>query len=295
MARPAWHAHGLNRAGLYRAAAAVGARLPRSLRLRLAALLARRLRPWFSAEWRVVLANAARIAPTAPAAARQGMAADVFRHFAMCFSDLVVTNRQDDLGPVVAELEGRRHFRAAAEAGQGLIVLTAHLGNWDLGGRLAAQVSGRPTHVVMEAEHDPALEAMLRQGPPTVRFITRRRPTDVLGLVAALRRGEIVAMQGDRALGGRGDVPVPFFGAPVRFPLGPFLLARAAGVPVVPAFCVLQPDRRYRVRAMEPIAVARGDEVGALGRWVAVLEQAVRDCPEQWFNFFDCWDVPSAA
>jgi lauroyl/myristoyl acyltransferase len=295
MARPAWYAHGLNRVGFYRAAALVGTRLPRGLRLRLAALLARRLRPWFTAEWQVVLANAARIAPAAPAAARRGMAAEVFRHFAMCFSDLVVSNRQGDLGALVGELEGERHFLEALRAGQGVIVLTAHLGNWELGGRLAARVSGRATHVVMEAEIDPRLEDLLRRGSSTMRFITRRRPTDVLGLVAALHRGEIVAMQGDRALGGRGDVALPFFGAPVRFPLGPFLLARAAGAPVIPAFCMLRPDHRYRVRLLEPIAVARGEELAALARWVAVLEQTVRDCPEQWFNFFDCWGVPSAA
>lgn len=290
-ARPTWHAHGLNRAGLYRVAAVAGTWLPRPTRLRLAASLAGRLRPLFASEWDVVLRNAARIAPTSSAAARHTLAADVFRHFAMCFSDLIVTNRRDP-DALVARLEGQPYVDEAARGGQGLIVLTAHLGNWDLGGRLAARITGRPTHVVMEAELDPRLERLLRTESSRVRFMTRRRPTDVLGLVSALRRGELVAMQGDRAIGGRSDVAVPFFGAPARFPLGPFLLARASRAPVVPAFCVMQPDHRYCVRLRDPITVETGGEVGALMRWVTVLEEAVRDWPEQWFNFFDCWGAP---
>jgi lauroyl/myristoyl acyltransferase len=294
-ARPPWHVHGLNRAGSYRAAAAAGTWLPRPARLRLAAVLARRLRPWFASEWDVVLRNVARIAPASSAAARSGMAADVFRHFAMCFSDLVVSNRQCDPGVLVAHHEGEGNFAEAIGAGRGLIVLTAHLGNWDLGGRMAARFSGRATHVVMEAERDPRLERFLRAESAPVRFVTRRRPTDVLGLITALRRGEIVAMQGDRAIGGRSDVAVPFFGAPARFPLGPFALARAARAPVVPAFCVLRRDRRYDMRLLEPITIEPGREVSALARWVAVLERTVREYPEQWFNFFDCWSTSSAA
>src|SRR5207247_2596881 len=81
-------------------------------------------------------------------------------------------------------------------------------------------------------EADPAVERFLRGGAAPVRFVTRTAPTASLSLLSALRRGEIVAMQGDRALGTRGDVLQPFFGAPAPFPLGPFVLARAAGAPV---------------------------------------------------------------
>jgi lauroyl/myristoyl acyltransferase len=111
----------------------------------------------------------------------------------------------------------------------------------------------------------------------------------VLPLVSALRRNEVVALQGDRALGGRGDRLRPFFGAPAPFPLGPFVLARAAGAPVLPAFCLLRADRRYTIAIGEPWTVPAGGEAGALTRWVCVLEAMVRRHPTQWFNFYDVW------
>jgi len=130
--------------------------------------------------------------------------------------------------------------------------------------------------------------------PDPGRFVSRSRPTVSLELVAALRRGEVVAVQGDRALGTRGDVLLPFFGAPAPFPLGPFVLARAVGVPLVPAFCVLDESYRYTVTVTQPLTVARGGEEEAARTWVAALERIVGERPTQWFNFFDVWSPPAA-
>ena len=176
----------------------------------------------------------------------------------------------------------------------GFIVLTAHVGNWELAGRLlVARGESRRVHVVMAPEADPAVERLLRRDGPA-RIVTLRTPTDAVPLIAALRRGEIVGMQGDRPLRQRGDVAVDLFGAPALFPLGPFLLARAAGVPVLPAFCVLRPDRRYTVRMDEPLYVERGGEEAALRRWVDTLAAVIARHPTQWFPFCDPWSPADA-
>jgi lauroyl/myristoyl acyltransferase len=135
----------------------------------------------------------------------------------------------------------------------------------------------------------PALERWVRRDGDGVRFVPRSRPTVSIDLLAALRRGEVVAIQGDRALGNRGDLEVPFFGHPAPFPSGPFALARAAGVPVIAAFCLLRADRRYDVVVRPPLRVSRGEEEAAAQSWVADLEATVRRRPTQWFNFFDAW------
>jgi lauroyl/myristoyl acyltransferase len=145
----------------------------------------------------------------------------------------------------------------------------------------------------MAPEADPGVERLLRQDGP-VRIVTLRTPAEAVPLLAALRRGEIVGMQGDRALGQRGDVAVDFFGTPALFPLGPFLLARAAGVPVLPAFCVLRPDHRYTVMMQPPLLVTRGAEEAALRQWVDGLAAVITRHPAQWFTFSDPWEVAPA-
>jgi phosphatidylinositol dimannoside acyltransferase len=286
---PRWYTHRRNRLAAYRLGALLAAALPRALRLALAGRIGARASAWFPVERRRVRANVARVVPSSSGAAREALVDDVFRHFAMCFVDLVGDNRRSRPGRLVGRVEGDEHLRAALTGNGGLVLVTAHLGNWELGGRLLADRLGRRTHVVVAPELDQGVERFLRGGSGPVTFVRLGAPTAMVSLVAALRRGELVALQGDRALGTRGDTLAEFFGAPTAFPRGPFVLARAAGVPVVPAFCVLGPDRRYTISLAPPIHVAAGAEEAALARWVVTLERMVRRTPEQWFNFYDVW------
>ena len=289
------HAHWLNRAPFYRAASAVAAMLPRRTRLSLAAGLGGALSHACAREARIVRANLARVAPGLAPAPRARQVRQLFGHFAICFADLLTTNRGASASRLVVREEGRAYVDQALAPGGGLIVLTAHVGNWELAGRvLGGRGAGRRLHIVMAPEADPGVEPLLRDDGAPVRFVTLRRPEDAVPLVAALRRGDIVGMQGDRPLGHRGDVPVDFFGAPALFPLGPFLLARAAGVPVLPAVCVRTEDRRYAVEAQSPIQVQRGEEEMGLRRWVDGLAAMVARHPTQWFNFSDPWSAALA-
>lgn len=290
-ARPRWYSHPYNRAELYHLAAAMGW-LPRPTRLALARQLGRLALRLLPAE-RNAVRKTLGLVTGATGPRLDELTLEVFRDFAMCFSDLVSTNRQPAprLTAHVATVTGEESL-AGLEGG--MISLTAHVGNWELAGRLLARRTTRPTHVVVTENEARELERWVRRNGDGVCFVPRSRPTISLELVAALRRGDVVALQGDRALGNRGDVLVPFFGRPAPFPMGPFLLARASGVPVVPAFCLLGSDRRYAVTVLEPLTVTPGGEDDAVRSWVARLEGIVRQHPTQWFNFFDVWDPPGA-
>jgi lauroyl/myristoyl acyltransferase len=283
---PRWHWHSYNRARLYRMAEGLSW-VPRPGRLALARRLgqvARRLLPAEQAAVRRTL----EVTTGASGVRLEALTARVFQDFAMCFSDLVSTNRQP-LARLSAYVESVSGGEDVARLPGGLVSVTAHVGNWELAGRLLAGESARRTNVVVAAEEAPELERWVRRNGDGMRFVPRSHPRIGIQLLSALRRGEVVALQGDRAIGTRGDVAIPFFGRPAFFPLGPFLLARAAGVPVVPAFCVLGPGYRYTVRLAPPISVERGDEEGAARVWVRLLEDIVREHPTQWFNFFDVW------
>jgi len=108
-------------------------------------------------------------------------------------------------------------------------------------------------------------------------------PFSSLEIVAALRRGEIVAMLVDRWEGADG-VPAKFLGADHRFPRGPFALSRATGAPILPAF-IVRDGSIYR-GVLDPPFFMDGteDEPGAR-RLSASLERMIRACPDQWYNF----------
>ena len=283
---PRWYAHRYNRAELYRLVA-VTRWLPRRTRLELARRIGH-LAPRVLPAERAAVGRTLSVMTGAVGSRLDELTRDVFGEFAMCFSDLIVASRRPArVSAHMGAVQGIEHLLRRDGA---VVSLTAHVGNWELAGRLLAQHSARPTHVVVAVEEARALERWLRRDSDGVRFVARARPTVSLTLMAALRRGEAVALQGDRALGNRGDVLVPFFGRPAPFPVGPFQLARAAAVPVVPAFCTLGADRDYVVRVLDPLTVMRGEEEDALRTWVASLERIVAEKPTQWFNFFDIWD-----
>ena len=282
---PRWYTHAYNRAGLYRLAEGLGL-LPRGLRLALARGVGRLAAGRLAGE-RAAARHSLEIMTGASGARLDELTLRVFQDFAMCFSDLVSTNRRarSELAANV-RVDGSD---ALPSLPGGVISVTAHVGNWEMAGRLLAARSTRPTHVVVTADEAPELGRWVRRDGDGVRFAPRAHPAIGITLLAALRRGEIVALQGDRAIGTRGDVLIPFFGRPAPFPLGPFMLARATGAPVVPAFCLLDAGYRYTVRVAPPMTVARGDEEAAAHAWVKMLEGVAGDYPTQWFNFFDIW------
>jgi lauroyl/myristoyl acyltransferase len=296
VAPPRWYAHSFNRQGYYRLALAAAPRLPRPVRRWVAAGTARVLRRGFAAERAAVGRNLARVHPGRDAAWLEGTVRRVFENFGICFADLLTLNR----GPAgrlwghVAGTHGQEHAERALAGGGGAIFITAHLGNWQLAGRLLATF-GRRVHVVMAPEQDPGVAALVHGDGETVRFVRRESPVVSVGLMSALRRGDIVAFQVDRATGERGDRAVPFFGAPARFPLGPFVMAAAASVPIIPAFCILEPGGDYRLFIEPILEVVRGEEVRGLGSAVAMLERYVAAHADQWFNFFDVWGGADAA
>jgi KDO2-lipid IV(A) lauroyltransferase len=291
-APPDWYSHGLNRLAYYRLASAAASTLPRPLRLALARGLGRLLARAMPAERRAVRSNLARVLASVPASMIDTHVSQTFANFGAFFADLLTLNRRPgaDLRAYVADSDGEHHLDAALAAGRGVVLLTAHLGNWELAGRLLSSRGGRTAHVVLSAEQDRALERYLRLDSPQLRFVTRHHATSTLGLLAALRRAEMVAMQADRPTGGRGDAIVPFFGEPAAFPLGPFVLARAAGAAVITAFCAMTPDGRYRLEIDPPIWVKPGEELASLGTVVGALERVISAYPTQWFNFFDAWN-----
>jgi lauroyl/myristoyl acyltransferase len=153
---------------------------------------------------------------------------------------------------------------------------------------------------VREPEVDPRAQAFIRESVRavegehyTMHFQTDD-PLQGVMLLDALRRGEIVAMQGDRPRVGSRSVVSSLFGRQVELPAGPAALARAAGVTLLPVFAIREGRRRYRVvfsPAIEVPSTGRRTEdvTTAMGLAASSIERAVRRAPNQWFVFREIW------
>jgi KDO2-lipid IV(A) lauroyltransferase len=218
--------------------------------------------------------------------------------FAWC-----LTERYERLvGPVPFAIEHRAGdaWDRLAGAGRGLILVTGHLGNWELGSGAAPERGAAVVHVVREEELDPRAQRFIerllaeRSGDRYVTHFAARDPLLGIALLEALRRGEVVALQGDRPRSGGRTVDLELFGRPFSIPAGPMALARKAGVPLLPAFVLREGRRRYGVWFDRPIEVPatadRDADLRQAGeRIVTALEAVIRRAPHQWFCFRRLW------
>jgi phosphatidylinositol dimannoside acyltransferase len=193
------------------------------------------------------------------------------------------------------EFEGVDNFqRLTAEPG-GAIILTAHMGNYDLGAQLFAETSDRKIVMVRAPETDPETrrfeEELHARSGSAVKIDFNTRATELaLDLLESLREGNFVAIQGDRVTPGIASFPATLFGKRTDFPAGPFALAMSARVPIYPLFIFRLGRRKYRLLAGAPFNVVRlrdRDETfrRALEAWTAQLEIVVRAAWFQWFSF----------
>lgn len=194
------------------------------------------------------------------------------------------------------EFEGIENFEALEAHAGGAVLLTAHMGNYDLGAQLFAEISDRQIVMVRAPETDPQTrefeeELMRRTRKSSLKVDFSSRASDLaLDLLGAVRSGEIIAIQGDRVTPGIGSLEARLFGKKTLLPAGPFALAMAARVPIFPIFIMRVARRRYRLVVGAPFEVVRErDRAAALDKalatWTIHLEKVIADAWFQWFTF----------
>lgn len=189
-------------------------------------------------------------------------------------------------------VEGREHVQAAAAHGRGVLILTAHFGNWEL---LAAThgLAGFGLSVVVRPLDNPYLEALIARARERsgLRAISKRDA--VQGVRAALARGECIGILLDQDAG-RDGVFVPFLGHPASTSRALAVLAIKTRAPVVPAFIHRLPDGGHELVLDPEIPLAiTGDldhdiEVNT-ARFTEAIEHHVLAHPEQWFWVHRRW------
>ena len=228
--------------------------------------------------------------PDLDVAARRRLVRGTFRHAGQSFAELAVFPKIARR-PGYIRLEGTALDEALAQ-GRGAIVVTGHVGNWELLAAWAADV-GYPLTVVVRRVNDLRFHSLIVgfRAAAGIEILVRDEPRFVGAVSEALQRNRAVAMLIDQDTRGAG-VFVPFFGRLAHTPAGAAVLARRARVPGGTAFIERRPDGGHVVRiAAVPTDVRRGrDGVRELtARLTAAIETQIRRNPAEWVWWHERW------
>ncbi len=231
----------------------------------------------------------------------EGLVFSTFRMFAHNWCDVMLMMRLR--GKRLQGLIGRRGNPApmdeALARGNGAILVSPHLGNWELGG-LGLADQGYKINVLTFREPDEKVnelrEAVRRERGIGFIYVDRHdtSPLAIIEAVNALRRNEVLALLGERD-GSSNCIRMAFFGRPIDVPVGAAYLSLASGAPVIPVFVPFE-NGKYATLMDEAIYFHGGHGRHAeairegMERLVAVFERYIRRYPDQWYNFFDFWD-----
>lgn len=194
-------------------------------------------------------------------------------------------------GQVVNEWEGSQHLAESRARGKGTILITGHLGHWELGGLVLAS-RGQPITVVTlpEPTHELTKWREASRRHLGIRTIAVGPGNDFafVEMLRVLRENGTLAMLVDRPYSGTG-MPVRQFGRETHYSTAAAMLAHHTGASIVPAFVFQHAENRYRAVAFPPLELATGVLRQTLPvnvqRIATFFESLIRTHPEQWFNY----------
>jgi Kdo2-lipid IVA lauroyltransferase/acyltransferase len=187
------------------------------------------------------------------------------------------------------DVRGLEHLAAACARGRGVLVLTGHLGNWEL---LAASavLMPVPLSAVVRPLDDPLLDEILERFRARGRFETIAKRRALVDIRDALRRGRMVGVLLDQNASRREGVFAPFFGVPASTSKGLALIALRTGAPVVTCFLRRLPSGRHVAEFGPELPPPPGGDPVAFTRvFNQAIERAIRQAPEQWFWVHRRW------
>lgn len=206
------------------------------------------------------------------------------------------------LSEIVENTESSLQLLNTLNPSQGAILLTGHIGNWELGGIFFSRIF-RPIQVVYVRDRFDVVEQLrsrFRRLGAIKELPVDRSLFSTLPALRALEDGEFLALQGDRDFNNQG-VPVEFFGRMCRFPEGPYQMAVMTGVPILPTFFLFKEEvGKYEIRLFPPLERlekgCRADKVLYLMKqYVRLLEQTIRERSDQWYAFYPFFDMEQDA
>ena len=193
------------------------------------------------------------------------------------------------------DFDGEENLRKIAALNKGGLLLSAHLGNWEIAGYLFKRLNTKINIVMFDGEEQKIKEYMgTVTGEKTVNVILIKNDmSHIYEISDAFQKNEIVCMHADRFIEGNKTASIDFLGEKAKFPMGPFVLAAKFKVPVSFVYSMKESALQYHFFA-SPIKNYSGKDRNAVMQemqkdYVLELENKVLQYPEQWYNYYYCW------
>jgi KDO2-lipid IV(A) lauroyltransferase len=269
--------------------------LPRGSGLRLFSALGSAASHVFREDSRRALDNLALAFPGTPKPVRDALARAVFKTVGKNFYEFLTLegSSKERLERLVHKVEGQERMDEAVSLGRGVIVITGHIGCWELlAGYYATR--GYRVSVVGRELWEKRLNERLHRVRRSLGYRTIDRDAGGKEMVRALRDKHLLAVLIDQHTRVSG-IYVPFFGRPAYTPVGVAKLALASGAPILPMAIYLDHGNRHVIRILPRIEVPDRTPEKRLQveeltrRCSAAVEELVRYDPKQWVWFHDRW------
>lgn len=227
-------------------------------------------------------------------AAREKIVRASFRNVVRC---LVEVLKFDDIRPhldAYVEVEGWEHTEEARALNRGAIVITGHVGNWEI---LAAYfaLKGLPIAAVARRMHDPRINNLLLEfrNANRVQTILRESPSSSREILGVLRNNGVLAMLIDQDTHAP-SISVPFFGRQARTPAAAAALALRRNLPVIAAFAQRRPGGGHRLILLPPLRIEptgdrKRDVIELTKLFSRVIEDRIRANPVEWVWWHRRW------
>jgi predicted LPLAT superfamily acyltransferase len=190
--------------------------------------------------------------------------------------------------------EGVEHIEQLVKDGKGGVLLSAHLGNWEVAGHLLKRVNTVINIVMYDGEAEQVKQYMQQfEGNRSFNIIFIKDDlSHIYEISAALARNELICLHGDRFRPTNRTMQHDFLGKNALFPAGPFILAAKLKAPVCFVFAFKETNFHYHFYAYPPrVYEGRGTQgmEKMLDEYVDKLEDKLKQYPWQWFNYYDFW------
>jgi len=216
------------------------------------------------------------------------LARESYRHLGRTFIETALLDSlgKDGLQKLVETVEGWEEIEEVMAQGKGAVLVTGHIGNWELAGAYVA-ARGVPLDAIVRGMANPLFDAYLNNTREAIGMTIVHDSEAVRRTPRSLRAGRAVAFVADQGVMGLASTFVPFFGRPAKTPRGAAVFALRFNVPVVFVVALRQPNGRYRIvveRIEAPQTGDRDRDVDAIvARFTQHLEKWVRAVPAQYF------------